>query len=511
MNKRLPMRAGRANLAWLLFLTSIVAIAALTVFLFVDFHGKSHAAPGGAAQPTLLVYCAANVQKPVTSIAKDYEKETGAKIELQFGPSQVLLTSAQVSKKGDLYIPSDDSYIGIGKQKDMIAEVIPLARQSPVLGVKKGNPKNIQSLQDILTGDVRLSQANPETAAIGKVVRSALVNSGNWDAIKAKTIVFQATISDVANDIKIGSVDAGFLYDSTVRQFEGLDMVKMPQLDNLVSAVPVAVLKSTIQPTEALRFARYLGASDKGLATFKKMGFEVADGDVWAQTPQLNMFAGAMLRPAIEQTIQAFEEREGVKITRVYNGCGILVSQMKAGQHPDAYIACDTTFMNQVADLYLDTSDISSNQLVILVPKGNPHNVKSLKDLGMPGLRVGVGHEKQCALGALTKRTMDTVGVTDEITRNIKVQVPTGDMLVNELRTDALDAVIVYISNAAAAGDKVEAMAIDVPCATAIQPMGVGKESQYKNLMGRLMDQIKSEDSKRRFQAMGFGWKVAAP
>ena len=64
-----------------------------------------------------------------------------------------------------------------------------------------------------------------------------------------------------------------------------------------------------------------------------------------------------MLRPAIEQTITAFEEREGVRVPRVYNGCGILVAQMKAGQVPDAYFACDVEFMKQVQALFPDSED----------------------------------------------------------------------------------------------------------------------------------------------------------
>ena len=71
-----------------------------------------------------------------------------------------------------------------------------------------------------------------------------------------------------------------------------------------------------------------------GLPTFEKHGFRVVEGDAWAGEPQLQLFAGAMLRPAVEETITAFEEREGVKVTRVYNGCGILVAQMRAGDGP---------------------------------------------------------------------------------------------------------------------------------------------------------------------------------
>ncbi len=403
---------GRANVAWIAFLASVVILAGLVGVLMMDWGGShGRGASTRESQQPLVVYCAANVQKPVTAIAKQYEAEYGVKVEPQFGPSQTLLANAQLSGKGDLYIPSDDSYIAMAREKKLVAEVIPLAKQSPVVGVKKGNAKKIASLQDLLRSDVRLGQADPDVAAIGKVVRAALLKSGEWEALKEKTVVFQPTIQDVANDIKIGAVDAGFLYDSTVRQYEGLEMVKAPQFDALVSTVPAAVLKSSSQPLAALRFARYLGAKDKGQAIFKKMGFEVVEGDAWAETPELKLFAGAMLRPAIEETVNAFEEREGVKVIRVYNGCGILVSQMKTGQHPDAYFSCDSSFMKQVADLYMDTADIASNQLVILVAKGNPHQVKTLKDLGMPGLRVGVGHERQCALGALRKRRLTRRGL----------------------------------------------------------------------------------------------------
>ncbi len=44
--------------------------------------------------------------------------------------------------------------------------------------------------------------------------------------------------------------------------------------------------------------------------------------------------------------------------------------------------------------------------------------------------------------------------------KNVAVQSPTGDMLVNQLRTGSLDAVVVYISNATYAGDEVEAIGI---------------------------------------------------
>jgi ABC-type molybdate transport system substrate-binding protein len=295
-----------------------------------------------------------------------------------------------------------------------------------------------------------------------------------------------------------------------LEQYPTLEKVDVPELKEATSLVTVSVLKSSKQPTAALRFARYLAARDKGLKQFEAAGYRVVEGDQWSLTPEVRLFAGAMLRPAIEQTIQRFEEREGCRVTRVYNGCGILVGQMKTGIDavPDAYFACDATFMKQVTDLFLDQSTISSNQLVIIVPKGNPKGVKTMKDLAQPGLRLGVGHEQQCAMGALTGRTLDELGLRNEVRKNVKAESPTGDMLVNQLRTGSLDAVIAYISNAASAQDVLEAYAIDIPCAVATQPMAVGKGSKQKYLTARLMAAIGSEESKALFVANGFGWKV---
>jgi len=67
----------------------------------------------GRAKEPLSVYCAAGIKDPVDAAARKYETETGVSVRLQYGPSQALLLQAEVSKKGDLYLPGDDSYIEI--------------------------------------------------------------------------------------------------------------------------------------------------------------------------------------------------------------------------------------------------------------------------------------------------------------------------------------------------------------------------------------------------------------
>ncbi|MBN2329903.1 MAG: substrate-binding domain-containing protein, partial [Candidatus Omnitrophica bacterium] len=270
--------------------------------------------------------------------------------------------------------------------------------------------------------------------------------------------------------------------------------------------IVVSILKSTNQPTAALRFARYLGARDRGLMQWEKYHFQPAVGDAWAETPHVVLFSGGVNRLAVEDLIQRFQEREGVEIDTVYNGCGILVGQMKLGERPDAYFSCDVSFVNQVKDIFMDPLNVSETDMVIVVEKGNPLHIKSLQDLTRPNLRLGVANAEQSALGALTRRLLEQMKIYDSILENVKSQTPTADLLVNQIRTGSLDAVIVYEANTPYVRDKLEIIPIDHPAAKAIQPYAVGKESLYPNLMSRLMDAICSETSRSKFESMGFRW-----
>ena len=92
---------------------------------------------------------------------------------------------------------------------------------------------------------------------------------------------------------------------------------------------------------------------------------------------------------------------------------------------------------------------------------------------------------------------------------NVTVQTPTGDMLVNQLQTGSLDAAVAYLSNAAGAGEFLDAIRIQgLQCSIATQPYAVGVDSPNAQTASRLFRQICSAESKASFAAEGFGWKA---
>jgi ABC-type molybdate transport system substrate-binding protein len=94
-----------------------------------------------------------------------------------------------------------------------------------------------------------------------------------------------------------------------------------------------------------------------------------------------------------------------------------------------------------------------------------------------------------------------------ELMKNVAVQTPTGDMLVNQMQTGSLDAAVAYLSNAAGAADSLDAIRITgLQCAVATQPYAVAKNSTNKRLAERLLAAIRAETSHDRFLSEGFRW-----
>ena len=494
-----------------IMLASIVALAAMFLMLRYDSNLRSKPETPSNSDDALplMFFCAASNRSVIEKVLADYKEETGRDVNIQYGASQTLLSQLEVTGSGDLYLPADDSYLDIAAERGLVAEVLPIAKMQLVVAVKRGNPKSIQSFEDLLSENVKLVQANPDAAAVGKITRTILTEANLWDSLDKSTTAYRTTVTEAANDVLVGAADAAIVYDAVLHTYPDLEYIVLPELKAGNSQVSIGVAKETAQSQNALHFARFLTARDRGLKHYKDHGFQVTGGDTWTATPELKLFAGSMLRPAIDETVKAFEVREGVLVDTVYNGCGILVAQMKAGQVPDAYFACDTEFMEQVPDLFPEPTDVSQNELVIIVKKGNPHNIATLRDLTKEGLRVGIGHEKQCAMGWLTQNTFKEGGVQTEVMENVTVQTPTGDMLVNQMRSGSLDAAVVYLSNTAGSGEFLDAVRIQgLECSIATQPYAITPESPNALTASRLFEQICSAESKESFAAEGFRWKV---
>jgi molybdate transport system substrate-binding protein len=487
-------------------LVAILAVLAAGFAAVALFHHQSVAVRG---ETTLTVYCAAALKQPVEAIAEQYRREFGVEVRLQYGNTGSMLSAIRVARQGDLFIAADDGGIEDAARYDVIREVIPLVTQRPVIGVRTGNPKSIQSLEDLRAAGVRFALADPQAAAISRTTRALLREA--WGPLLERATVTKPTINEIAADLSLGAVDAAIIWDSTVPQFKGIEAIEVPEFSSHRETASAAILAASAQPGAALRFARYLSAPEKGGVIFQQHGFQPSGGDRWARKPELILYSGGVNRPAIEKLLRQFAEREAVTVTTVFNACGILCAAMQTmtdashPQFPDAYYACDLCFVIPVAEYFPEAVMLTETDIGIVVKKGNPRGISTLADLARPGLRVGLCNAEQSTLGYMTRGIIRSSGLLDSIRRNVAVEVPTADFLINQMRAGGLDAAIVYRVNAQLQAEHLDFLPIQHAGAKAVQPFAVRHNSAKRLLAGRLLAFLQA--NRAEFEQAGFLWR----
>ena len=507
-SRSLHRRGGGNPVLWF-FIASVLIVSLLFLMLSPKQKGNEKA-------EELVLYCAAGMRYPMQEIITKYQEDYGVKISAQFEGSNTLLAKIEVSKLGDLYLAADSSYINLAREKGLAQESLSLARMKPVIVVHKDN-QTIKSIDDLLKPEHRVALGNPDAAAVGKKTRKLLTKSGHWEALNKNVTengVYKPTVNEVATDVRIGSVQAGVIWDATAVQFPDLKQIACPPLDAGDAAIEICVLKNSKHPTAALKFARYVAARDRGLQTFGKKGFRIAEGDIWEEHPELTFFAGSVNSGALESIIKSFEQREGVTVNTVYNGCGILTSQMRSmvktqGKgFPDSYMACDVYYLKAVQDLFEKGVHVSDTDIVLVVQKGNPKQIATISDLTRDGIRVALGHPKQCTIGILSRRLLEDAQVYKTLGEkgNIVAETTSSALLIPNITTGAADAVLAYRSDTLAEREKLHVLDIDSDLAKAIQPYSTARSSQHKALSGRLFDTIAR--SRDQFEKAGFNWRL---
>ncbi len=522
-------RSGRTNPLWILLAMTIVAVV-----LLVGLMNRT-TSQTDSDNVTIKLYCAAGMRVPIDEIARQYEQEYGATIEIQYGGSNTLLNQLQInrSESADLYLAADDFYTDKAVKLGLAAETIPIAYSSPVVAVPANNPKQIDSIQDLLKEDVVLSLADPDQTAVGKAARERLQaipyeNGTLWDALEARARqsgVFKPTVNEVANDIKIGTtVHAGIVWDNTVEMpaYKGT-MIRLdfPELQGSPNLVIIARLTASDQSAEALRFARYVAARDRGLTIFKNYGMTPVDGDVWEVRPELTFYCGAVNQKAVDKIIAEFMEREGVQVNTIYDGCGILTTRMRGIESqrtdlgfPDAYMACDRYYLEDVPnipDWFEPATYVSEADLVLVVPKGST-KVKSLEDLVKPGVRVAIGEPNQCTIGVLTRKLLEAKGLYQALKQKqtlpdeVVVEKSSSAHLVPDVTTGHVDAAVAYVTDTLDNRDRIDVIPIDSPDSVAIQPFSIAHSSRHKYLARRLFQQI--ANSREAFEQAGFRFRL---
>ncbi len=260
----------------------------------------------GQDATTLRLYCGAGIRPPAAELVELFQKQHGVKIETMYSGSNLLLGQIKLSHKGDLYMPGDVHYVEQAEKEGLIQSKKKVAYFIPVILVQKGNPKNIQTLEDLLKPGVKLGLGNPQACAIGrKTMKIFAKNRIDQQAVDKNLAFSSVTVNELGNAVKLGTIDATIVWEALARYHKAeAEVVKIPREQNLVSTIPIAVLSFSKNQAWANRFVEFI-TSDAGKEIFKKHGYTV----VGPQQRLHAFFSGHVQRVGFRASTRALARR----------------------------------------------------------------------------------------------------------------------------------------------------------------------------------------------------------
>lgn len=231
----------------------------------------------GAGASELRIYCGVTMVRPMGEIAKLFEQQQSTKVTIIPGGSGDLKMMLVNLKNGDLYLPGEDQFITeLEKtQPGLVVEKRHLGNNRAALVVKKGNPKQVTGLKDLLRTDLKVVLGHPERGSIGKATAALLKKHGSYDRVMQTVTEFEPESKNLMNAVKFEGADLTVNWRAVTTWPENRELVEavaIPEEVHSGEKLVLATLGTSADPKRAAQFLA-LAASPAGRAIFASHGF----------------------------------------------------------------------------------------------------------------------------------------------------------------------------------------------------------------------------------------------
>ncbi len=219
----------------------------------------------------------------------------------------------------------------------------------------------------------------------------------------------------------------------------------------------------------------------------------------------LVVYSGAGLKKPMEELAKTFEKENNVKIEYIFAGSTQLISQLEMSGKGDVFIVGSKVAYESSKEKKLvgESKEVAYHTPTIIVKKGNPKNIKSLKDLQKEGVKVILGDEKSNAIGQTTVKIIEKNKLTG-IANNVVAKMATVSEMITHITEGKGDAAIATLDSVFK-NDKVDI--IEIPKEKNIDqilPIAPVTASKEKDLANKFVDFISSDAGKAVFEKYGF-------
>ncbi len=217
--------------------------------------------------------------------------------------------------------------------------------------------------------------------------------------------------------------------------------------------------------------------------------------------------AGAGIRPPLDELGKAFEKKTGIRVEFNYKGSGCLLADICFSRRGDIYIPGEVFYVKQARERGLVKTDrvVAQMSTVLIVQKGNPKKIRSLKDLSKSGVRVGLGEPDAVAAGRAADAVLDRAGLLKAVEKNVAMRALNVVELGNAVKLRHLDAAIVWDATATLFGSDVVTLPIpeDYRVVSPI-PVGVLNFSKHSRQAEQFMRYLATPEAAKVFLKHGY-------
>lgn len=252
--------------------------------------GNGSASKDDAKKSAIVVFAAASMTESLTR-AGDQFVAANDQYELSFNydSSGTLKTQIQEGADCDVFISAGQKQMNqmdITAASDVNTEGLDLIdhdtrfdilENKVTLVVPEGNPKNIQSFDDLAShlqaGDILMAMGNSDVP-VGQYTQKILAyyNLDEEALASAGTITYATNVKEVTSQVSAGSADCGVIYQTDAYS-AGLAVVDSATEDMCGRVVyPAAATKAAPNPEGARAFLDFL-KGDEATADFSEVGF----------------------------------------------------------------------------------------------------------------------------------------------------------------------------------------------------------------------------------------------
>jgi molybdate transport system substrate-binding protein len=170
-----------------------------------------------------------------------------------------------------------------------------------------------------------------------------------------------------------------------------------------------------------------------------------------ADAATLHAYVGAGLRPPVDELIATFAAETGNAVEAEYGGSGPLAARVEETGKGDIFLPGSTAFTEPLEKKGLigGTRVLVLHGPVIAVHASKAEAIRTLADLGKPGIKVGIGDPQAMALGRTAEQILDRIPEGPAIRANVVVRAATVKQLATYVLDGNVDAAIVGAADAA--------------------------------------------------------------